>query len=262
MAQVAGALDLIDERREMLEDMVSQICGESFVDVGTAMRFLRARKFNLEAAVASYKAYSAFREERGIDRLVGERDKREDEQFLRVMPHKFAGVDTKGRPLYIERTGRTNFKALIKEHGTEKMIVRHILQMEMLFEQTRKESRATGRYVEGVFFIMDLKGLGLNRTRHKSVQELLKTCSKLDKDFYPGIMARMFIVNPPSIFPTIWKFVQPMLGSSAKARITLAGNNFRKILLEVIPADQLPKEYGGSSEVTVPMLAVADDDDD
>ena len=69
----------------------------------TLMRFLRARKYNVDLAVNMYEKTLAFRAAQGLDRML--------ENFVepRVLRHYFAegftGVDRQGFPVLVERIG-------------------------------------------------------------------------------------------------------------------------------------------------------------
>jgi hypothetical protein len=109
--------------------------------------------------------------------------------------------------------------------------------------------------------------------------------------YYPESLYRMFIINAPFVFRAVWAMVKPWLHPITKERvrssflfawpghlgfsasllirsvfmfvfyfcssqIQLVGDNYKEKLLDLIDADQLPKELGGacdcSNEATCP----------
>lgn len=65
---------------------------------------------------------------------------------------------------------------------------------------------------------------------------------------YPELVERVFIVNAPKIFPTIWAFVKPFVDPNTRSKLEICGNNYKQRLLEYISEDVLLERYGGKSK--------------
>jgi hypothetical protein len=59
----------------------------------------------------------------------------------------------------------------------------------------------------------------------------------------------MFIINAPTLFTAVWAIIKGMLDENTVAKISLLGSSYKKELLEVIDAQNLPVAYGGTCEL-------------
>jgi hypothetical protein len=63
--------------------------------------------------------------------------------------------------------------------------------------------------------------------------------------------ARKFFVNVPSVLTWIFWIFKPFLSAATAAKMSVVGSGPKVIgtaLLPLIPADQLPKRYGGDAD--------------
>ena len=63
--------------------------------------------------------------------------------------------------------------------------------------------------------------------------KILNNCSKLDKDLYVERVAKVFVINAPFMFSTVWSGVKHVFGKRTKEKIEILGNpkifqNFQK----------------------------------
>lgn len=70
----------------------------------------------------------------------------------------------------------------------------------------------------------------------------------IGQDRYPESMGKFFIINAPWTFSTVWSFVKPWLDEVTVAKIDIVGSGYKDKLLAQIPAENLPKEFGGLCE--------------
>jgi hypothetical protein len=75
---------------------------------------------------------------------------------------------------------------------------------------------------------------------------LLKGLADLDQAHYPETIHRVFIINAPFIFYSIWAIISTWADKRTVDKFHILGSDFQKTLLEYISADNLPVKYGGS----------------
>lgn len=61
-------------------------------------------------------------------------------------------------------------------------------------------------------------------------------------------MGKFYIINAPWAFSSVWSLVKGWLDEATVAKIFILGSDYKKGLLEQIPADSLPKFLGGECE--------------
>ena len=59
-------------------------------------------------------------------------------------------------------------------------------------------------------------------------------------------MAHLAIVNAPSSFTAIWAVMRPWLAKETVAKVSVLGANYQAALLDLVPAEHLPRTLGGT----------------
>ena len=70
------------------------------------LRFCRARKFDLNLVIEMFSNYMEYRKEHKIDTIMVDFEFTEKEAVMPYYPKGYMGVCKKGRPIYIERSGK------------------------------------------------------------------------------------------------------------------------------------------------------------
>ena len=61
-------------------------------------------------------------------------------------------------------------------------------------------------------------------------------------------MGKFYIINAPWAFSVVWAIVRPWLDEVTVAKIEILGASYKDALLQQIPKENLPKEFGGVCE--------------
>lgn len=107
-------------------------------------------------------------------------------------------------------------------------------------------SRKAGVLLETCCTIMDLKGVGLAKA--PQVYSYVKQASALSQNYYPERLGRLYIINAPWGFGTVWSVVKGWLDPVTVQKIHVLGSGYQKDLLLQVPAENLPKQFGGTCE--------------
>lgn len=231
--------DLSKEQEAALREMKGEV-GD--IDDHTLLRFLRARQFQVKLAVAMYKKYVDHRKSSGIDRIL-KTDLPKTDLFRTFVPHAYHGFDKDGRPLYIEKVGAVDYDTAFRYLDEEDFMRHHLYQMELQIERCKDGSQKIGHTVDNSCMIIDLAGLSMS---HRRGLKLIRMYAAHDQDFYPERLGRLYIINAPWVFPTFWRLCKVWLDQNTINKIHVLGKNFKKELLQYIPAESLPAEYGGT----------------
>jgi hypothetical protein len=93
---------------------------------------------------------------------------------------------------------------------------------------------------------MDLKGVGL--TKAPQVYGYVKQASALSQNYYPERLGRLYLINAPWGFGTVWGMIKGWLDPVTVQKIHVLGSGYQKELLQQVPAENLPKQFGGKCE--------------
>ena len=107
-------------------------------------------------------------------------------------------------------------------------------------------SRKANTLLETCCTIMDMKGVGL--TKVSSVYAYVKQASVISQNDYPERLGKLYIINAPWGFSTVWSVVKGWLDPVTVQKIHILGGGYKAELLKQIPQDSLPKAFGGICE--------------
>ncbi|KAK7931337.1 CRAL-TRIO domain-containing protein [Apiospora marii] len=232
-----------DETRTALWSMVQVEHPDALL-----LRFLRARKWDVERAVAMLVATlrwraktvhveQVLREGEGLAREQelssqdGEAQKRGREFMFQMRAGKCVvrGVDRSGRPLCIVRV-RQHFSRDQSEEVLKRWVV-YIIETARLAFTPPCDTAAV---------IFDLTGFGLGNLDYVPVKFIIQ-CFEAN---YPEMLGKVIVHKAPWFFPGIWKLVSTWIADPVIASKICFTTNTKELGQHVDP-DRLPRELGG-----------------
>jgi hypothetical protein len=152
-----------------------------------------------------------------------------------------------GRPVYIEQLGKIDLTALSKITTDDRMLQNLVVEYEKCANPRLPAcSRKADALLETCCTIMDAKGVGL--TSMPSVYGYLQRASAISQNYYPERLGKLYIINAPWGFSGAFSVVKKFLDPVTVKKIFILGSGYQKELLAQVPAETLPKLFGGSCE--------------
>ncbi|KAF4370268.1 hypothetical protein G4B88_012952 [Cannabis sativa] len=159
-----------------------------FDDYHTMLRFLKARKFDIDKTVNMWVDMLNWREEYGVDSIVKDFVYEEYEEVQRFYPHGYHGIDKGGRPVYIERLGKIEPSKLMSVTTVDRFLKYHVQGFEKAFrERFPACSVAAKRHIDSSTTILDVQGLNWV-SFGKLAHDLVMRMQKIDGDNYPEVV--------------------------------------------------------------------------
>jgi hypothetical protein len=169
------------------------------------VRFLRARKGDVAAAAKMYEATMAFRSARRADSLLATYS--EPLALRYFFGEGFTGVDREGFPVLVERVGVMDIAGLQSSVGLEAFLEWVVFYHEHQERVMRRLSALAGANRFRLTVVVDMTGVSTKHISSASLQTL-KARIRLEEDNYPEIAGRIFLVNTPSLFLSVWGVVK------------------------------------------------------
>ncbi|KAI9707118.1 MAG: cytosolic factor, phosphatidylinositol/phosphatidylcholine transfer protein [Candelina mexicana] len=236
-----------DAQVHQLRMQLEQAGYKERLDTLCLLRFLRARKFNVEQSKQMFIECEKWRKEFGVDDLVRNFNYVEKPKVFEYYPQYYHKADKDGRPVYIEQLGKIDLAAMYKITSAERMLQNLVVEYEKVADPRLPAcSRKSNALLETCCSIMDLKGVGV--TKIPSVYGYVKQASAISQNYYPERLGKLYLINAPWGFSSAFSVVKGFLDPVTVNKIHVLGTGYQSELFAQISKENLPKLFGGTCE--------------
>jgi len=227
MVNEVEMVKLMREKIELSADIVTKL--KKFTD-SFLLKFLRAKKYNVKAALAQLKSYLEMKEKNKDMFMLPENVKMVfDDNGLGMNDLK----SPTGESILIGRPGNWNpstykFDLIISATVTT-------LEAAILDESIQKS---------GIVVIIDMKGFGMKHLAHFSVIRAKRIAELADKAL-PVQLNQIHVVNQSKVTDIAYAVIKPFLSTEFTRKIRFHGTDFTE-LHKVVPKEVLPSPFGGT----------------
>ncbi|XP_065302712.1 SEC14-like protein 2 isoform X1 [Dermacentor albipictus] len=209
------------------------------------LKWLRARKFNVDDAKKMLREHIAWRKKHQVDTIL--EDYKVPTLFLKYCPGGFVECGLGGQPVYITPVGSTDIKGLL-EAAPRSDLLRHLIYiLETQEELKRRISLQNGGHrIDTMYFVADMEGFSFWQLSSIEVVSAITESVRLYEANYPEILEEAFVINAPSLFPVLWNIVKPLLSQRTISKINIFGKDgWRDVLASRFDVERLPAHWGG-----------------
>jgi len=195
------------------------------------LRWLRARKFDVQKAYDMAKAHCDWREETRVEQYSMEMCN----SVLDTEACQFMGEDKLGRPTIVITPGKHTPGSLPLDQVEALMV----LTLEVAIRNLKNNN-------EHFVLIFDYEGWGL-RNVDKGVDNIILT---VGQNNYPERLIEAILVQPPWYFSTVWAVVKLFLDEKTKSKFLFLSKNVNEELQNRYTPENLLEKFGGASKGT------------
>ncbi|KAG2150285.1 CRAL-TRIO domain-containing protein [Suillus bovinus] len=203
------------------------------------MKFLRARNLNSAEAKDMFVSTLQWRESFKVDEAM--KEKFPEDIFGKL--GRTYGKDKDGHPIAYNLYGANkDLDAVFSD--TQRFLRWRVAFMEESIALLDFET------VDQMIQIHDYEGVSMS-SRTQASKNAASEASSIFQSHYPEFLAKKFFVNVPSFLTWIFWIFKPFIATATVAKMSVIGSGPNVIgtaLLPLIPADQLPKRYGGDAD--------------
>lgn len=242
-------------------------------DDGTLVRYLRARRFVPQDALAQFKDTEIWRKENNLDALYEKIDIHDYQEARSVYPQWTGRRDKRGIPVYLYEVGKLDSKKMIAySQATSKSKIKgaspsRMLRLFALYENLTRFvmplcSAVPGRPnpetpVDQSNNIVDISRVGLKQ--FWNLRTHMQDASQLATAHYPETLDRIFIIGAPSFFPTVWGWIKKWFDPITTSKIfILSQDQVKPTLSAFMDVSSIPKKYGGELDFECGMMPSID----
>ncbi|KAG5581805.1 hypothetical protein H5410_052432 [Solanum commersonii] len=214
----AEELQAVDQFRQAL--ILDDLLPGRHDDYYMMLRFLKARKFDIDKAKHMWADMLQWRKEFGADTIIHDFQFQEQDEVSKYYPQGYHGIDREGRPVYIERLGKVDPTKLMQVTTMDRYIRNHVREFEKTFAiKFPACTVAAKRQIDSSTTILDVQGVTLHQ---------------------------MLIINAGPGFRLLWSTVKSFLDPKTTSKIHVLGNKYQNKLLELVDVSELPDFLGGT----------------
>lgn len=256
------------------------INGKPTHDDGTLLRYLRARKFDVQGAIGQFTDTEKWMKAQRIEELYEAFDVDLYERARAMYPQWTGHRDKRGIPIYvfeIKGLDSKNVEKYQKESAAYKAtlpfhkdlstpakllplfalyqnLLNFVLPLCSSLERPRPEVPVTNSTN-----IVDISGVSLRQ--FWNLKSHMQDASVLATAHYPETLDRIFIIGAPAFFPTVWGWIKRWFDPVTVSKIFILSKNEVKPTLEkFMDPSCFPKKYGGSLDWTWGDVPQPDDE--
>lgn len=267
--------DLIQKHEHKIKEVRDSIQCEPYYEQDRyddlwVLRFLLSHKGKVKQAIKAAKKTIVFRYDRRLNELGDIRYTLNNANLDNLHPihrkylqeycsdhfalmHTLPDMD-RGAIIQYYIPSKVNMKKLAEQMSQDDLTTLYTLLTEATYQILDAVTRESGRLTL-LLRVVDLSDLKMNQKYNKMEAK----AAAIFEDSYPQLVGSLLIVNPPSWFYSFWRMFKFLLPSRLKEKINFASPlknpSDTKLFLKYLSEDNLPKRYGGKSDVWPPKFA-------
>jgi hypothetical protein len=159
-------------------------------------------------------------------------------EVKKKFPSYWLSTDKLGNPVYIECPGAYPITNILKITTIDELISIYIKNCEYMLTHLYPKLKTKNQLIQTVT-IIDLKGISI-RNMNNGFYTYLKNIICIGSNYYPETIYKMFIINTPFMFSTVWKVIRSFVPQKTQNKVHILSKGQETLLYKYIDKDKLP----------------------
>ncbi|ELW66538.1 Putative SEC14-like protein 6 [Tupaia chinensis] len=230
---------LLAQFQENIQDVLSALPNP---DDFFLLRWLRARKFDLQASETMLRKHVEFRKQYDLDSILTWQPPEVARMFN---SNGICGHDREGSPVWYHIIRGLDPKGMLLSASKQELLRDKFRSCELLLQDCERQSQKLGKRVEKITAIFDFEGLGLKHLWKPGMEFVREFLSALEAN-YPEILKTIIVLKAPKLFPVAFNLIKSCMNEETHKKFVILGDDWKQELTKFISPDQLPGEFGGT----------------
>jgi len=247
--------DLNEKQRAALKELETRVEDLSSIyrtDPGTLVRFMRARKFDVDASETYFREAMKWWEKNDIKEVLTTWNLEAYEQCFApwYLSGGFMGHGREGEAIAYQRLSKCNWPKWVQtfpRQHIKKLDIVHCLRSLAAVEE---DSLRTGKPLGHGILVEDCHGFGFDQASFASAVALNKLI-RARNYLMPECLSKILVVNAPRAWVYAWGIFSWILDDGVKAKVQIArpGSQTIALLRKYISDEEIPACLGGSKHI-------------
>jgi hypothetical protein len=203
--------------------------------------YLKVKDWNIHTALSSIVACARWREMNGIDYIIDDHMIPDLTQYNTPvgLDHKW---DRQGNAIFFSQAGKVDVSQFLRTYDNEVIIRFVVKKIETGLNRLSRDPETAK-----ITVLVDLEGFGIKHLPWMSrAVDLMRRLAFVFENYYPRRLSRMFVVNTPSMFASLWSQLKQSLRLRGEDLIEVMDSNYLGRLVQFIERENLPIALGGT----------------
>lgn len=225
--------------------------GQWPIDINTlpdrlCIRFLRAKKHNIQLSVKQLASTLAWRSLFGVDELASLPREPCFNKLMGIVSAEFHNYDIDGRPIFINNSGSVNVDLLASTVRDNDIMISHVHMMEQCLQDMELQSIKHNKRIDKLVTVQNIRGLSL---QHRKLAHIFTNVNIIDSTYYPEFVHQIIIINAPTVFSTMFNtIIKPFLDPITAQKFYIFNDDQSKyltLLTQTWGLHNVPTIFGG-----------------
>lgn len=216
-------------------------------DQYTVLRYLKDCQDDLGKAKDKLLKSLKWREDNNVDNILEDFPKSPFfEPLEKYWPSCYIESDKLNDVIFYERMGEVDVKSLLSYFPVDVLELYHIYLYEQ-HDKRRKALDVKNNRRTNIILFQDASSASL-KLANKAAISVMRRLEEIDNNYYPGLMDKIYIIDPPSLFSGLWKMLSPFLSEHTLNKITMIKHDE---LFKIYDRSIVPRIVGGENDTPI-----------